>query len=70
MDGFEHSPLIALKNQIALLDDIIYELESHEAYREDCGMVDELFDIETLLKRLGSVRKRIKQYCRDLEKKS
>jgi len=70
MEGFVHNPLVALRSQISVLDDMIYELESHEAYREDLGIVDELFDVETLLKRLKSVRKRIKQYCREVEKNS
>lgn len=67
MQSDRHDPYIALKSQLAVLDDIIYELQSQEDIRDDIGLLDDLLDIEVLVKRLQSVRKRISQYCRSIE---
>lgn len=67
MQSDGHDPYIALKSQLAVLDDIIYELQSQEDIRDDIGLLDDLLDIEVLVKRLQSVRKRISQYCRSIE---
>lgn len=62
-----HDPYIALKSQLAVLDDIIYELQSQEEIRDDIGLLDDLLDIKVLIKRLQGVRKRIAQYCRSID---